>query len=291
MIKFSSIYPSRGSLIPLKIVDGGFAHCEYSGNPMPPTSFSKYIVWDRNVSEFEEVVFYTDDDLLKPQSGHRKKIAWLSEPICKQPYIYNWISQNHHLYDYVLTNEKELLDMGEKFIFYAQASSWVEVNSRKVDHKKTKLVSIIVSDKNKEGTDHWKRHEIVKRYGDKIDVMGRGYKPVEPMSAGLIDYMFNLAMENQARDFHFTANILNPILVGTIPIYYGMDSIGEFFDTRGLILFKEVSDVGEILKEIGPKLYQSMLPYAKENFKIAQKYISIEDWMYENGVFEKVGAL
>ena len=25
--------------------------------------------------------------------------------------------------------------------------------------------------------------------------------------------------------------------------------------------------------------------------KIAQKYISIEDWMYENGVFEKVGAL
>ena len=65
----------------------------------------------------------------------------------------------------------------------------------------------------------------------------------------------------------------------------------EFEDKRGLILFNEVSEVEQILKEIGPKLYQSMLPYVKENFKIAQQYVSIEDWMYENNVFEKIGAL
>jgi hypothetical protein len=35
-----------------------------------------------------------------------------------------------------------------------------------------------------------------------------------------------------------------------------------------------------------------MLPYIKENFKIVtEKYNMIEDWMYENGIFEKVGAI
>ena len=81
-------------------------------------------------------------------------------------------------------------------------------------------------------------------------------------------------------------------MVGTIPIYYGPECIGDYFDTRGMIIFKEVSEVEDILKEISSKLYQSMLPYIKENFKIVtEKYNMIEDWMYENGIFEKVGAI
>ena len=35
----------------IKIVDKSFAHCKYSNNPLPPTSFSKYIEWDRKVSD------------------------------------------------------------------------------------------------------------------------------------------------------------------------------------------------------------------------------------------------
>jgi len=280
-----------GNKIILKIVDGAFAHCVYNNNPVPPTTFSKYLVWDRNLSEFEDIVFYTDSDILNPQQNHSKRIAWLTEPYCKQPYVYNWILENNYLYDYILTTEKVLLDRGENFIFAPGCGCWIEVNSRKVDYKKTKLVSIITSEKNKEGTDHYKRHEIIKKYSDMIDIMGRGYKPIEPIQDGLIDYMFNLALENQSRDFYFSEKLINPIMVGTIPIYYGCKGIDKFFDTRGMILFKEVFEVEQILKELGSKLYQSILPYAKENFKRAQEYVSSEDWMYENGVFEKIGVL
>ena len=73
-------YPERGALIPIKLVDGGLKHCVYSSNPAIPT-YSKYIVWDRNVSETENVVFYTDDDILKPRAVvHHVRVAWLSEP-------------------------------------------------------------------------------------------------------------------------------------------------------------------------------------------------------------------
>ena len=274
----------------IKIVDKSFSHCKYSNNPLPPTSFSKYIEWDRKVSDVEELVFYTDGDILKPIPGHRKKIAWLLEPYVKQPNIYEWILQNNKLYDYVLTNEKKLLDRGENFIYYPFGGCWIDKKDRTIEHEKTKLVSIVASAK-KNVPDHLKRHEIISKHKDIIDVMGRGYKPLDKIVDGLKDYMFNFSMENQTRDYHFSEKIINPIMVGTVPIYYGCESISKYFDTRGMVIFKEVSEVQDILKEIGSKMYNGMLPYIKENFKIAHQYILSEDWMYENKVLKEIGVI
>ena len=80
-------------------------------------------------------------------------------------------------------------------------------------------------------------------------------------------------------------------MVGTVPIYYGCESISKYFDTRGMVIFKEVSEVQDILKEIGSKMYNGMLPYIKENFKIAHQYILSEDWMYENKVLKQIGVI
>ena len=72
------------SKLKLKIIEQTFCHCEYSNNPMPPVSFSDNIEWDRNVSHNEDLVFYTDSDIMKgDKSGHRKKIAWLMLSLIK----------------------------------------------------------------------------------------------------------------------------------------------------------------------------------------------------------------
>tara|TARA_R110001592_G_scaffold244259_1_gene505647 strand:- start:921 stop:1766 length:846 start_codon:yes stop_codon:yes gene_type:complete len=272
----------------LKIVDTAFAHCEYSNNPLPPTSFSPNIEWDRDVSADEELVFYTDNHIRNPHVGHKKRIAWLLEPRCKQPHNYDWISKNNHLYDYVLTHDKQLIEQGKNFIYYALGGCWIEVENRRTDHIKSKLVSMITSGK-KNVSDHFKRHEIIAQHRDVIDVMGRGYKTIEPISKGLKDYMFHIAMENQTEDYYFSEKIINPIMTGTIPIYYGPDHIKEIFDTRGMILFNNINQIPQILKDINHDVYQQMLPYAVENFERAQQYILSEDWMIENNVFEKLG--
>ena len=205
----------------------------------------------------------------------------------KMPNIYNWVSENSHLYDYILTNEKTLLDKGEKFIFFPSGGSWVEEKNRKF-HDKTKIVSIICSHK-KMVPDHYKRHELISQFGHVIDVMGRGYKKIQSISDGLKDYAFHIAMENERRDLHFSEKIINPMLTGTIPIYWGMPSIGNYFDTRGMIIMNDINEFSDIYNSLGEELYKDMLPYAKENFKIAQEYISIEDWVYNTGVFAKMG--
>lgn len=273
----------------LKIVDRAFAHCKYSNNPLPPTSFSKFVEWDRNVTLHEDLVFYTDDMIKYTSPGHKRKIAWLIEPYIKQPNNYHWVADNKHLFDYILLNEKSFVDLGDKFIYFPFGGCWIEEENRKVDHNKTKLVSIIISGK-KNVPEHFKRHEIVSKYNTLIDVMGRGYNPIEPISKGLIDYMFHIAMENQKRDYHFSEKLINPIMVGTIPIYYGMPSIGNYFDTRGMIIFNDIEEIGDILNSLNKSLYDSMLPYAKENFKIAQEYILSEDWMFKN-IFKQMSII
>ena len=98
----------------------------------------------------------------------------------------------------------------------------------------------MITSGKKNVADHHKRHEIISRYGNKIDVMGRGYKPIEPISVGLIDYMFHIAMENESRDYHFSEKLINPIMVGSIPIYYGMPSVKEYFYEGGMIVLMKL---------------------------------------------------
>jgi len=265
----------------IKILDSSFSHCKYSNNPLPPTSFSKYIEWDRNVSNTEDLVFYTDKHLHSPYPGHKKKIALLMEPYTNQQSNYEWISQNNHLYDYVLTNEKTLLDKGENFIFYPFGGCWVEESNRRITHDKTKLASIIASNKTFL-PGHKKRHELINKFGNNLDVMGRGYRPIDSITEGLAPYMFSVVIENQNRDFFFSEKIINPIMTGTIPIYWGMPSIGEYFDTRGMIILNNVDDFEHIFPTLTWELYNKLLPYIKENFSLAQNYILAEDWIFKN---------
>ena len=121
--------------------------------------------------------------------------------------------------------------------------------------------------------------------------MGRGYTPIEPISKGLIDYMFHIAMENQRGDYYFTEKIINPLMVGTVPIYYGMSTIGDYFDTRGMIIFNDISEIPDILGTLSNELYISMKPHIDTNFKLAHQYTLSEDWMIENGVFNRIGIV
>jgi hypothetical protein len=272
-------------LIKLKILDSNFGHCIYSNNPLPPTSFSSHIVWDRNVTNNEELVFYTDGHVKNPNPGHKQRVAWLLEPYEYCPDLYEWVLNNNNLYNMVLTTEKKLLDKGENFIFYPFGGCWVEENNRKITHNKNKLVSIIASDK-KLLSGHKKRHEIINKFGNKLDVMGRGYKPIDSITEGLAPYMFSIVIENQNRDYFFSEKLINPLMTGTIPIYWGMPSIDQYFDTRGMIILNSVDDFKEILPNLTVDYYNAHLPYIENNFKLAQQYILAEDWIYNN-VFEK----
>ena len=48
-----------------------------------------------------------------------------------------------------------------------------------------------------------------------------------------------------------------------------------------MIIMNDIDDFPKIYNDLTEKRYMDMLPYAKDNFKIAKQYVLSEDWMYE----------
>jgi len=258
----------------IKIIDNLFSHAKYS------TDFqeSKYITWDRNIIQSDKC-FYTDTSLNfihNFKKLHNKNYAWLIESPEITKGSYEWIRTNNHLFDKVFTHSKKLLDRGENFIFNPTGGCWIKPEDQKI-HSKNKLVSIIASSKRMTNG-HNLRHQVIYTMKN-LDVYGRGYSPVEYKLDALKDYMFSVTIENCKEDYYFTEKLIDCFRTGTVPIYWGCPSIGDFFNIKGMIIINSINDILNL--DLTEEKYNDMLPYIQENFEKSERYLISEDYMFE----------
>lgn len=116
---------------------------------------------------------------------------------------------------------------------------------------KTKNLSVIDSGKTITNN-HTKRRDVVlnlaNKYPNDIDIWGkivggrinqRPYMnslPYRQKDGGLLDYRYNLAIENGSTDFYFSEKICDPLLCWTLPIYWGCKNIDKFLPKGSYIL-------------------------------------------------------
>ena len=101
--------------------------------------------------------------------------------------------------------------------------------------------------------------------------------------AGLKDYMFTIVIENVVDDCWFTEKLMDSLLTGTIPIYWGCPSIGSLFDPAGIITFESVDQLAsDIVPALNQSLYLRMLPAARRNFAAARRFLDPLHWMWEH---------
>lgn len=102
---------------------------------------------------------------------------------------------------------------------------------------KTKHISVITSSKAF-SKGHQKRIDFVaklkERYGDKIDVFGRGFNGFKDKWDVLADYKYHIVIENSQSDYYWTEKLSDCYLSGTYPIYYGCTNIDSYFPEDGL---------------------------------------------------------
>jgi len=241
-----------------------------------------------------DTVIYTDTSLEKIHPNAKTNIALLIESPEYHRTYYDYIEKNNHLFDRVLTFSKKLLDKGENYRFNAYGTTWLHESYRNI-WDKSKLCSTIIS--NKTSTNgHRLRHEIANMLSQNpnIDIYGGNYKYLPYMTSraydpdhcgahisngkifGLADYMFSIVIENCKEDYYFTEKIVDCFLSGTIPIYYGCPSIDRFFNAKGIIAFDTKEECMNIIQNITPEKYKEMLPYIRENYDIAQNYLTFK---------------
>ena len=238
-----------------------------------------------------DVVVFTDYSV-DLHNINFKNIALLIESpeITKQSYDY--VFNNIDKYDLILTHNKKLLDINkDKVKLNLHGTTWLHESYQKI-YKKSKICSIIASNKTIT-SGHKLRHSIleylvkeninVDKYGGNfIKLSNSTTKPYTKYHTakhisnekilGLKDYMFSIVIENSKEDYYFTEKLTDCLLSGTIPIYWGCPSIGDFFNIKGMIIFDTLDELKEILNNLTIEKYKSMELYIKENFEKAKEY-------------------
>lgn len=261
----------------VKIQDKNFAHVEYSSD----FQISKHIKWNRDLSDLGEEICFVTDDFLSEDTKNNNHVGWVLEPRGTNPYQYNFIKENYKKYKYVLTYDKELLTVNEKFIFYPHGGCWIRPGEEAI-YPKSKLVSMISSTKNFGAPGHLFRSQIREKIKFGFDSFGRGHNQIQYKIEGLKDYMYSITVENSKFDYYFSEKLIDCFMTGTIPIYWGCPSINDFFDINGILTFDSLEELQSILDTITPELYDSKIESIKTNFELAKKYVLSEDWIYEN---------
>jgi hypothetical protein len=223
---------------------------------------------------------------LNPHSISRvksnKKIGWFLENRNIVPNAYLNVDSYIDMLDFIFTNDYDLLlKYPEKAKFVPFGGGWIKQRNFGIKQK-NKLVSMIYSSK-KQFEGHMLRHEIAEKYSDKIDLFGNGSpKPIVLKEEALSDYMYTIVIENISDRNYFTEKIVDPMLLGTVPIYWGCPNIDNFFIKQGMLTFKTINDFDKLFNILDKKLYKSMEQNININYHAALEYEITEDWFYKN---------
>lgn len=287
----------------INIFDAAFLYTGSRGKCKlyPPTLFDWRDQRFSDRTDFgDETVFFTDTFLHKAKDIKAgKKVAWILEPPPFRQCNYDTVLENFQYYDYILTYADFMLDYDkEKVLFYPYGGSMIPMDKWSLDlaNRKSKLCSIIVSDKNAT-RGHLLRHKIVdiiRRYNLNIDILGSGYGEYIDKYDGLYQYKSTIVISGENLDFCFDEKIIDAFATCTVPIFWGCNSIDSFFNGDGIIPINDIDSrndkgVAEYLTDIlgiVNRNYNDMVnDEITENFWLSKIYVCAEDWIYTNYPF------
>lgn len=240
----------------------------------------KLIRWNLK-SEDTELAVFTDNLVGKAKNYAeiKRKIAWLVESPVYSEFAYDYVSRHADEFDMVCTFRRSLIDHDpNKFKFFPYGTTWIPEKDRQI-YAKSKHCSIVTSDKAHTLGQKFRQQVVMEFRGYKADVFGGADVPLawDQKIVGLKDYMYSVACENVKEDYYFTEKLLDCFLTGTIPIYYGCPSIGNFFNTKGMVIVNRYEEIQAAIRELTDKDYNGKLEYIQENFERAKEYICPED--------------
>lgn len=228
--------------------------------------------------------------LSTPKSN--KKFGWFCESRIVRHSVFTNIKSNlsnyKKSYEKIFTCDSELINLDPDFFIFNFAGSnlpWTPREDFDI-HKKSKMTSFLCSN-NKMTEGHRYRVSCATKLKSKVDVYGnvfggttigtkQGHYHHKPKTEAMQDYYYSIAMENIKYNSYFTEKITDCFANGVIPIYFGTDEIGKYFDLDGIIVFTEKFDPSTLSAD----LYQSKINSIKTNFEIACNMESADDMLY-----------
>jgi|DEB0MinimDraft_12_1074336.scaffolds.fasta_scaffold00025_37 hypothetical protein len=258
--------------VEINMIGGGFQHSPSTSGYEP-----LYVKWVKG-SHTAPISMHIDFLIKTPPNPNTINYGWLSESKDINTGLYEWCANNLDFlkkhYKLVFTHDVSLTELSNIFALQVSGKSFIAESDGLV-YPKTKLVSMIASNK-KMCPAHIYRHEMIAKFSPHCDHFGRGFREIPNKIDGLKDYCFSIAMENGTYPNMVSEKITDCFMTGTIPIFYGIENIGDFFNTDGIITLNDDFKI----ESLSFDLYNSKIEAVKENFETAMNMLVSEDHLY-----------
>ena len=255
----------------INLIGGGFQHSLSTSGHKP-----LFIEWIKNGSS-APISIYVDFSMYENTNPNTKNYGWLAESKTINYGLYEWCKNNIELlqskFILVFTHDVELTKLSNIFaLTQSSGKSFIPFGDI---YPKNKLVSMVASNKVM-CEEHKYRQKIINKFSEKCDHFGYGYKVIPNKIDGLKDYCFSITMENGTYPNMFSEKITDCFMAGTIPIYYGIENIGDFFNKDGIIILDDNFKVEDLTFD----LYHSKKEAVIDNFRRANELLVAEDYIY-----------
>ena len=221
------------------------------------------------------------------------KVFWAVEP--------NYVSMLQEVlierceeFDLILTWQKEILDSCPNSKLFPFGTSWI----KDFDFSKKKEYSITSVVGGKKITNNQIiRQELPKIINElksiKLDLFNsknRPYRGTPKINRTMVNNniknevfysQFHIAIENISLENWFTEKLIDCFQTKTVPIYLGCPNIGDFYDTRGMIIVNSLDEIVDKLNSITPETYNSMLEYVEKNYILSMPHANFRETLKE----------
>jgi hypothetical protein len=212
----------------------------------------------------------------------RYKVGWLLEARGLHIGDYERACKLINRLDFILTYDAELL-RNAGFVPYVKGGIWIPRGLWGTPPKR-KFCSMLYGAKTVPMEGYKVRHEvaeIAKSFG--VDLFYEIGRDADAKVRALSEYAFTIVVDACRQDNCFSENLLDPIMLGCVPIHWGALNIGEFLNPCGIIQVNGVAEVSSVLETLTKRpyqqVYQQHLPHLIENQKKAAQWEITEDYM------------
>jgi len=153
--------------------------------------------------------------------------------------------------------------------------SWLQ-HSVDAASKRSSLLSLVASAK-KSTAGQKLRHRIADwggLIGNDMSLLGYGYQPFFDREEGFLPYRYSVVIENCRDPGYFTEKLIDCLLCGTVPIYWGDPDIGRHFDMKGIIACSNEDEIKLAVSSISNDDYNSRRVPILRNAQAALKYVN-----------------
>ena len=201
------------------------------------------------------------------------RVLFLFEPNAVT-HVANTICKDPNRWDYILAHNRRVLLRCPNAVRFLHGTTWI---GDYASPPKEFGVSLLVTHVNCTNGHNlrrkiWNRRDEIKIpkrcfVNDLVqDVKSEGYKLGDSKDP-LFDTQFHFAIENCRTKNYFTEKLIDCFQTRTVPIYYGAKNVRRWFNTRGMIIVRDVEEAIAACNSLTPNTYESMKDAIEDNYR------------------------